>query len=144
MNAVNFTRNALYTGIAVAGMTILSSCDAVIDCIDNDGPEFRDTSLLPATLNQVYLDTIRAAVNNDPFDDGFEYDFDIISGRLPAGISTDQTGRTFTVSGTPTELGDFTFELNVFIDDGLNITDSGLCFRNKSREFTLTVNQDAS
>ncbi len=119
----------------------LSGCDAVVDCIDGDGPALDTSGLQPATLNKEYLHTIRASVRNEPFDDRFEYDFAIIGGALPAGISGIESGRSFTLTGTPTELGEFTFRLNVFVDDGQNAFDSGLCFRNEDRNFTLLVNQ---
>ncbi len=138
--AANLARSSVLIGIA----TMLMGCDAVVDCLDNDGPVFRTTSLAPATLNQVYQETIRAAVNNEPFDDRFEYDFTIINGALPPGISTTQAGRSYIFTGTPTELGTFNIEINVFVDDGQDAVDSGLCFRNRSREFSLIVAQDAS
>lgn len=136
----HLARSYVLIGIA----TMLVGCDAVVDCLDNDGPVFRTTSLAPATLNQVYQETIRAAVDNEPFDDRFEYDFNIVNGVLPAGLSTTQAGRSFIFTGTPTELGTFNIEINVFVDDGQDAVDSGLCFRNRSREFSLVVAQDAS
>ncbi len=132
----------IITAAALAG--IVSGCDAVIDCVDNDGPDFTTRTLPAATLNQEYQETISASVQNEPFDSRFEYDFTIVSGALPAGISTSQSGQLFILNGTPTELGTYTIELNVFVDDGESALDSGLCFRNRARTFNLVVEQDSS
>lgn len=121
---------------------MLIACDAVLDCVDNDGPVFDTTSLPSATLNQVYNARIKASVRNEPFDGRFDYDFAIIRGALPPGISTEAVGQELLFLGAPTQLGTFDFELNVFVDDGLNAIDSGLCFRNRSSDFSLTVEQE--
>ncbi len=124
------------------GLTLIG-CDAVLDCVDNDGPVFSTDPTLPAAiLNQQYLQTIQASVRNEPRDDRFDYDFTIINGALPPGITTESSSGLYTLRGTATELGTYNFEINVFIDDGLDPTSSGLCFRNRSREFELVVQQE--
>lgn len=120
----------------------LGGCDAVIDCLDNDGPVFSTNRLEPATLNQVYEQTITASVENEPSDGRFDYEFDVNNGSLPEGVTWRQSGRQIVFSGTPTELGSFTIDINVEVDDGLNPADSGLCYRTRTRGYILLVKQD--
>ncbi len=129
----------------IASTTLMLGCDAVIDCFDNDGPVFNNTTLETATLNQVYSHTIGASVENELFDDRFDYEFSLLSGSLPPGITVVPVGqRDLLLTGTATELGTYTFVLNVYVDDGLNATDSGLCYRNRDKEFQLVVEQDGT
>ncbi len=131
--------------VLIASAALMVGCDAVIDCFDNDGPVFSNTTLEPATLNQVYSHSIGASVKNELFDDRFDYDFTLLSGSLPPGITAVASGqRNLLITGTATELGTYTFVLNVFVDDGLNATDSNLCYRNRDREFQLVVKQDGA
>lgn len=116
----------------------LGGCDTVLDCIDNDGPRFPSTLLESPVLNQVYSETVRVSINNEPRDDSFIYNFNI-SGALPAGLTTGSSGRDFIFSGTPTELGTFEFTLFVEIDERFQNADSGLCFYSDSRRYQFTV-----
>jgi hypothetical protein len=118
----------------------MSGCDTVIDCLDDDGPRFPSVTLEPAILNQVYSETVRVSINNEPRDDNFSYDFEI-SGALPEGISTASSGRDFIFSGTPIESGSFVFTLFVEIQDEFDFAESGLCFYSDSRRYELTVNE---
>jgi len=139
----NHTTQIAKAGV-VLSVVVLSGCDAVLDCLDNDGPVFSTNRLEPAILNQVYSQTIKASVENEPFDGRFEYDFDVNNGSLPAGITWRESGREITFSGTPTELGTYTIDINVEVDDGLNPADSGLCYRTRTRGFILLVEQEGA
>jgi len=97
---------------------------------------------MPAVLNQEYIDNIVVSVENEPRDDRFIYNFTLLNGSFPEGISAQPTGRRLVLSGTATELGTYQFSLNVEVDDGLTVAQSGLCFRNREREFTLFVGQE--
>ena len=121
---------------------LLTGCDALIDlaidCIDHDGPEFNQTLLVSPVLNQVYAETITVSIDNEPLDDRFDYEFSL-SGVLPSGILTEETGRRLIFSGTATELGQFRFEVFVEISNRNGNLASGLCFTTASRNFELTV-----
>lgn len=119
---------------------LLSGCDAVVDCLDNDGPEFNKGQLSSAVLNQVYSETIRASVNNEPQDQRFDYRF-VLSGALPAGVTVASVGQSYLFTGTPTESGSFPLSLYVEVDDGLNAQDSGLCFVSHTTDFVLQVEE---
>lgn len=134
--------NNLKACCLIGSMIALSACDAVVDCFDNDGPVFDTRALVPAILNQEYLQRINVSVNNEPRDDRFDYQFRLTGGSLPAGISAEPAGRSLVLSGTPTELGTFAFTINVEVDDGLSPADSGLCYRIRDREFSLPVVQE--
>ena len=118
---------------------LITGCDTVIDCLDDDGPRFPAVAIEPGILNQVYSETVRVSINNEPRDDNFRYDFNI-SGALPAGLSTASSGRDFIFSGTPTETGTFVFTLFVEVEDNFGFDDdSGLCFFTDSRRYEMTV-----
>lgn len=118
----------------------LGGCDGVLDCLDNDGPEFNKSTLLPAVLNQVYSEDIRASVNNEPQDQRFDYRF-VLTGELPEGLSTFVSGQSYLFTGTPTESGIFQFKLYVEVDDGRNAQESGLCYVSHTRDFVLNVSE---
>ena len=137
----NIARRLSVFSILVSTVT-LAGCDAIFDCLDKDGPTFDTTTLMPAVLNQEYTDSIIVSVENEPLDDRFDYNFTLLSGSFPMGITAQPTGRTLVLSGTATELGSHQFRINVTVDDGLTEAQSGLCFRVRDREFTLLVEQE--
>ncbi len=121
-------------------VSLLSGCDSVLDCLDDDGPVFNKSFLNVAVLNEVYTDSIQVSVRNEPRDDRFEYRF-VLSGNLPQGLSYRTNGRNFFIDGTPTESGLFPLSLFVEVDDGLDAIDSGLCFRSRSTDYRLNVQE---
>lgn len=109
----------------------LVSCDVLldkaVDCIDNDRPKFNRKTLPNAVLNQEYSEVISASIENEPYDDRYTYRFNL-KGDLPEGLEKQQySERKITIQGTPTEVGLFTFELEVrvFEPDSLDDYDSG-------------------
>ncbi len=129
-------------------ISFLSSCDEVIDCIDNDGPEFRtEAKLSEATIGIEYDELILVEIKNEPRDDDFEYFFETET-PLPKGITLDHGtySRRVYLRGTPTEPGEYKFILfvRVFDSGGNSFGDSGdstenLCYTTKRKEFTITV-----
>jgi len=135
-----FNSQTRLAGLALSAALMLAAtgCESVVDCLDNDGPEFvRGISENPV-LNQVYRQTLTVSINNEPRDDNFRYRF-TFSGDLPAGVSTATSGRNFIIDGTPTETGTFAFTVFVEVDDSLAPSESGLCFYSTSRSFEITV-----
>ena len=118
--------------------TLLTGCDVAIDCPDRDGPRFDTRTIPAAVLNQVYTTTITVNVEDEPYDDRFDYTFRL-NGDLPDGVQTSVLGRQFFIDGTPIESGQFDFELQVAVDDGLTAFESGLCYRTRRRDFRLDV-----
>jgi hypothetical protein len=122
----------------------LSGCDALldltIDCIDNDGPVLSPGVLPNPILNQEYNQVVHVGIRNEPFDDAYDYLFEL-RGRLPSGIQFEGAGRDLRLFGTATELGNFNFEVNVAIEDGIgNFNDtSGICFTTDSIDYQWTV-----
>lgn len=125
---------------ALICLGLLTGCDAVLDCLDNDGPVFNKVELRPAVLNQVYSDSIIASVRNEPQDQRFDYQFSL-SGQLPAGIVADPVAQNLVFRGTPTVAGEFPFKLYVEVDDGLDAQQSGLCFVSRTSDFVLRVSE---
>ncbi|MEE9321669.1 MAG: hypothetical protein V3U76_14585 [Granulosicoccus sp.] len=98
----------------------LSGCEALdeaFDCLDNDVPEFRDSTLLPGVLNQVYGDTIRIGINNDAFDEWYNYRVEL-TGELPPGILFRREQLRLYFEGTPLAVGDFEFTLRLEVLPG--------------------------
>lgn len=121
-------------------LTVLAGtgCESAIDCLDNDGPEFLTRQISDPILNQVYSETITVAINNEPRDDNFQYDFQF-SGGLPAGLTGSSIGRRYLLNGTPTEQGTYQFTVFVSVDDNLLPSESGLCFYNASQTYEINV-----
>jgi len=127
--------------LAVGGCDVLF--DSALDCIDSDGPTFDRRELAQPVLNQVYSETVTARIENEPRDDRFLYEFDVL-GELPPGITWRQlagSSRRVAFEGTATELGTYEITLVVavdepFLDDTIN---SGLCYTTRSRRFDLVV-----
>jgi len=136
---IAFPGKALSTAACII---FIAGCDPLvdfaIDCIDRDGPEFDKTLLTSPVLNQVYAETITASIDNEPLDDRFDYEF-AISGRLPAGLETDEIGRRLIFSGTATETGEFPIQVSVEVSHRNGNLDSGLCYTTETQAFQLTV-----
>ena len=133
--------------LLLAAATLLAGCDALIDnaldCVDSDGPEFDRRILASPVLNQVYNETLTVRISNEPQDDRFLYDFEIV-GEPPEGITITQEpgrGRRLFFEGAAIEEG--TFELDIFVAVSVSSSSfegtSGLCFTSRSRNFELVV-----
>ncbi len=87
-------------------------------------PEISISGTLPATgtVNEEYEGTLRA-------DGGNEYTWDIVDGTLPEGLDINWDEDTVTISGTPTESGEFTFTVRVTDSSGATA----------EQEFTINV-----
>jgi len=135
------------TALLLITATLLVSCDALIDnaldCVDSDGPDFDRRVLASPVLNQVYSETLTVRIENEPLDDRFLYDFEIL-GEPPEGITITQEpgrGRRLFFEGSAVEEG--TFELRIFVAVEASSSNfqgtSGLCFVSRSRTFELVV-----
>jgi len=125
---------------AMLGCAVMlgTGCESAIDCLDNDGPEFQTRTISDPVLNQEYSETISVAINNEPRDDNFLYEFRL-QGDLPSGVSGSSIGRTYFLNGTAIQEGTFRFTVYVSVDDNLQPEDSGLCFYNASQTYEITV-----
>lgn len=149
--------------ISLAGLTLLAGCgpltDLAFDCIDDDGPVLSPRFIPNPVLNQSYEVRINASIENEPFDDSFNYDI-VISDTLPPGLSAFVFERQVRITGAATELGSYTFDISVAVDDpdsgnfnnngsdnsnfsinGYPGNTSGLCRVNTQRTYELTVTQ---
>ena len=98
----------------VTQLLLLSGCNA-LDCVINNHPEFSKTSVNQARLNQTFKDSIKASISNSLEDRKFNYAISL-TGDLPDGISYQSSGSEITFAGTPTELGEFPFTLQVIAE----------------------------
>jgi len=99
--------------------SVLSGCDQIfdslIDCIDGDKPVL-EGALPSPILNQEYNEGITVGIRNEPYDDLFNYRFEL-TGNLPVGIQQSSTGRSFRLFGTPIETGEYNFRISVQVKD---------------------------
>jgi len=123
---------------AISGCDVL--WDAAIDCIDNDKPVLSPGVLPNPILNQVYEGRVHVGIRNEPYDDRFNYRFRL-SGSFPPGMQTEAVKRDFFISGTPTELGDYTFTVQVTVEDEYFGDDStsGLCSTIDRQTYNWTI-----
>lgn len=123
---------------------VLSSCgplvDLALDCIDDDQPELSPGSLPNPVLNQEYSETIHVGIRNEPYDDRFRYRF-TLSGEIPKGLQTEVQGRDLRLYGTPIELGDFRFTVQVDVESRNSLAGDtdGLCSTIDSRSYQWTI-----
>lgn len=155
-------KNQVARPLLLASTTLLASCgplsDVLFDCIDDDGPILRPRVIPNPVLNQTYNVRIEASVENEPFDDSFDYDIRI-SRTLPPGLIADVFERTVIISGAATELGSYTIDVGVTIEDpgfnsvtfnnnnnttvSNNTTPSGLCRVTAQRSYSVAIQPDA-
>lgn len=122
---------------------LMSGCDHVVDCLDDDGPVFNQKTLDQPVLNQEYLDQISVSIRNEPLDDSYDYEFSY-TGRLPTGITARSSGRIYQFEGTPTELGNFEIDVLVQVSGRntlaiFNEDDSGLCFTTNRQKYRMDI-----
>lgn len=132
--------------VMVAVVLLLGGCDA-LDCIVDTHPQFSRDSLAVATLNQEYEDTLQVDINNSVDDDDYDYRV-VLEGRLPPGLSLQTSSRRVSFTGTPTQLGNYSFTLNLYAAPGnpglgFNFGDQApdLCEGETSQEFEISVVQ---
>lgn len=118
---------------------ITSSCEDIVNNLIECGVkdvELKAKVLKKATLNQNYFEVIKAGVKNDNDDDSYQYSFSY-DGALPDGITASSSGRSFELRGIATEVGTFTFQVNVDVAFG---SDTATCYESASNSYTLVVN----
>lgn len=133
-------------------LCLLCGCDVledeIYDCIDDDGPVFETRSLPDAYLNEPYQATITIAIENEPFDDSYQYDIEYTA-TLPPGLSILIQQRRIILSGIPTAAGQYplSFSVEVSLPEGYSSTnfdgdyDDGddLCHSYANKSYQLTV-----
>ena len=138
----------LNKSVVFAVVILLGGCDD-INCIVDTYPQFSRDSLAVATLNQEYEDTLQVDIHSSIDDDDYDYRV-TLEGRLPPGLSlqTSSSNRKVFFTGTPTQLGNFTFTLHLFAEPGnpglgFNFGDQApdLCDGETSQEFAISVVQ---
>lgn len=144
MNIGCLPRRTFCASSTILLSSTLVACDSLIDlaldCIDNDRPVLSPIFLPNPILNQVYNQTVHVRIRNEPFDDSFDYAFQL-EGSLPTGLQTQVSGRDLRIFGTPTVLGDFNFVVRVRVLDnpaGFNNT-QGLCSTIDTNGYEWTV-----
>jgi len=112
-----------------------------VACIDNDKPVLRGALPSPV-LNQEYDAIIHVGIRNEPYDDSYDYTFEIL-GDFPPGMTTENSGRQIRLMGTPTMAGEYNFKVRVRVEDGPNGEDrtSGLCFTVDNESFHWNIQQ---
>src|SRR3990172_6090679 len=91
--------------------------------IAHDAPIIVTTSLAPGVTAVAYSQTITASGGSG------SYTWSVVPGTLPPGLSLVQNGNAGQISGTPSEIGTYTFTIRVTDSDGLIAT----------KQFTVAV-----
>jgi hypothetical protein len=130
------------TLIIVIGFLTFLSCDEVFECVLGLEPEINETNIEQGFVDEPYFDTISAEIKNEPFDNAYDYYFEVV-GDLPEGIDVLFFYRRIELSGIPLEAGRFNFTVYLTVEtmeDGF-IDTSPTCKDEVSRNFTLQVNE---
>ncbi|MFK7892191.1 MAG: hypothetical protein AB8B63_15345 [Granulosicoccus sp.] len=140
----NYKQRALIACVTVFFTVWLSACDFLLDkaldCLDNDRPDLRPNALRNPVLNQTYDELVQVSIRNEPRDDTYNYQFFFI-GASHDGMQYRSSGREFRLSGTPIELGEFRFSIQVKVSgipDSFNDT-SGLCSTEDTNNYIWAV-----
>ncbi len=135
------------TGLVLSQVLLLNACDPftggslLLDCIDDDGPVLTPRDLPIPILNHSYEAVITASIENEPYDDRFQYKFNIGAG-LPAGLIVDTFEREVRISGAPTELGNYAMRVEVTVEDASSDGNSSrLCRRKTARNYVFMIQQ---
>ena len=114
---------------------------AAVACIDNDKPVLSGALPNPV-LNQEYDGIINVSIRNEPYDDSYDYTFELF-GDLPPGMTTENHGRQIRLVGTPTMSGEYNFKIRVKVEDGRNGENrtKGLCYTVDNEIFHWKVQQ---
>jgi len=147
-------RKTLARSALLATCLSLSGCDPLtdllLDCIDDDGPVLSPRVIPNPVLNQSYDVRITASIDNEPYDDSFRYDIDV-SRTLPPGLIADVFERQVRITGAPTELGNYSIDIGVRVEDPYHSyeygneyggTSSGLCRHYTQRIYHMTVMEE--
>jgi len=133
--------------LVIASSLVLNACDPfsggslLLDCIDDDGPVLTPRELPVPVLNHSYEAVITASIENEPYDDRFQYKFHLGAG-LPAGLIVDTFEREVRISGAPTELGNYAMRVEVVVSDfGDGGNTSRLCRRKTARNYVFMIQQ---
>ncbi|MFC4722092.1 hypothetical protein ACFO5O_07150 [Geojedonia litorea] len=134
--------------IILVGLLSLLGCQDLLECIINRRPELSDNPLEIAFVNNFYTETITSEIKNEPFDDGYYYNF-FITGELPPGIEYYIDYRNVIFEGVPVVAGTYTFKVNLSVSQADNYEDEcenrfndcdGLCAESISKTYSIVVN----
>ena len=112
MRAAQLTR-FLSTGLIVLALLTIG-CE---DTIFGERVEFSTGNPPPGKVGVAYFWEIRAEVENDPFDDSYDYNFKLTKGRLPQGLTFQQGDNVGIISGVPEEAGTFDVFIRVSVPE---------------------------
>lgn len=124
---------------------MVTNCSIIEDCKWGTSAELNSKDLPTAFVDTYYEQGIRAGVNNEPRDQDYFYDFEVLG--LPPGMDYETDGRDVYIYGTPTRSGRYLLQVDVvvtpiFIDgDGDGIDDIVQMFERRAiRDYALRVN----
>ncbi len=137
------------TADAVVETVVEVTVDAVVDatvtaafaCIDNDKPVLSGALPNPV-LNQEYNGLVHVGIRNEPYDDSYDYTFNLY-GDYPPGMRIENNDRQIRLIGTPTLPGVYNFNIKVRVEDGpygANQT-KGLCRTTDKESYQWTIQQ---
>jgi hypothetical protein len=145
LKPITMRHSQLLLFLLIASLTI--SCDPLTDCIIRNRPELPEKIFPSAYLGSYYEESLRAAIDNSPNDDGYFYYFFI--SNLPRGLDYESEGRELFIYGVPEETGNFEFNIVVSVDephygygddnDGIFDDDDNLCDDSTSRIYRLRI-----
>ena len=115
---------------------MLYGCEELIQCAIINWPHLPDKELKKATQYVLYAERIEIG---DKWD-SFYHVFTIEDSKLPKGITYKTYDRTIIFDGIPTELGTFTFTIN--LDSSKTVGDADnetTCTESSFRTYTIVV-----
>jgi hypothetical protein len=120
---------------------LVYNCEDFLSCIIPREPELQNKEFPIGTTEAYYYVEVKAEINNEPFDDDYDYFFDVTG--LPDGIDYFVNYRTISIEGDPKERG--VFDITIFLEvdgpfrDSFEGDNTFLCDYGTSKTYTLII-----
>jgi hypothetical protein len=101
----------------VASVVVDSIGQIVVDIALGRYPEITADEAPVGQVSSPYRWKIGAEVKRSPFDEAYNYSFDLVNGRLPEGLVFRNEGDHAIIEGTPSELGEFPITIRVTVEE---------------------------
>ncbi len=110
-------RCCLHGTALVYCLVTLSGCDIFLSCLLDERMNLKTDELPEGMVGEEYHAELTASIKNSFWDSHFDYDYELESGSLPAGLTLQADGDNAVITGIPEEEGVFPIEIEVFSRD---------------------------
>jgi hypothetical protein len=143
-------RRIVFTIWAVVTCVLLVGCedlaDGIYEMAVGEDMQITTTEVPDGVIGVAYEWRVSAEVKNEPNDDAYDYNWELVRGTLPEGLLFSDKGDRALVSGIPEEVGSFEITIRVCSDrlrvEDLWDEDSDVWSSSDSEEFTIIIREE--